>query len=125
MKVKWKLETGQVHSVVRHQSIDGQIGFSDHHPFVILIRNSSHCGDSFVNLRLVHGVRRSKRRAGDIPSRQSGVERIVAEFAVFEQVVNGVDPESIDPAATTRSENVEHGGSRREIRQFRSGCRFK
>ena len=51
MKVKWKLETGQVHSVVRHQSIDGQIGFSDHHPFVILIRNSSHCGDRFVNLR--------------------------------------------------------------------------
>jgi hypothetical protein len=124
MEVEGQLEATEVRAVIRHQAVDRQIGFSDQEPIGIGVCDAPHSGDSLVNLGLVHGVPSDDASGRGHPFTPIGVWWVVAELAIFEEMVDGIDPEAIDPPRKPEAKHVEHGGSHFRVSPIQVGLLF-
>ncbi len=83
-----------------------QIDLPDQHAMIELVDHAPHLGDDLMHFRLVGGILRQdflvRRPAFD----EMRVGRIIAKFAVLDQMPDHIDPEAIDTPAEPEAHHV-------------------
>lgn len=108
-EVERQLHAPEVGPVVGDETLERQIELADQQPIAaVLVEHLPHPCDDRQYVGLVRAVERHQASIGWVTVAITGIDGIVAELRVLEQVPENVDAESVDAAAEPEAQHVVH-----------------